>query len=673
MKRFFVMCGALLALTATEAPAQTAVVNAASFLPGTPLAPGSFAAMFGQNLCGQTAIGTPGTNAAYPVALGGCSVTVNGIAAEIQFVLSGQINFVIPASVPPGTSPVIVNNGGQHVNASVSIGPGPGVFSLNGMGMGEGAMLHSWTWQAGPFSVTTGGQATPISIFMTGLDLGVEPVVTIGGVPATVTWFGNVPGYPGLEQINILLSGSMAGAGRVPVTVTSNGQTSNVTFLSILPTTSMMQGMPGWTSGMSVGENKPREAEMIALAFNPANNTALVSDEAADLVRVISLTSQTTVATIVLPSGSRVHSIAINSTGTLAAVGLTENSAIAMIDLGKNAIAATIDTGFYVSHLAFSGTNLLVTNSASGTVVVIDATSLQVTKTVPVGFGVSGIAVSGNTAVVTNMQAGSISLLDLTTWAVTNISLPAGSRPHEVAISAAAGKALITDPMWNRAFILNLANQSLTSITVPLVGGMGSGGVAANGGFAYVTNQMLATVTVIDMNAGAVLRSFPVDPGPRSIDVNPAANQILVLCQGTGTLDLVDATSYSITARISATSGTTNARWSLATITSISPTSAARGASFTLTINGSNLQSVTDVEFRLAGVMAGGTMGGGNPTYGEDPNIKVTNVSANSAGTQVTATVQILSSAVAGTRQIRIDTDHGSMMGGLGVTTFTVQ
>jgi hypothetical protein len=69
--------------------------------------------------------------------------------------------------------------------------------------------------------------------------------------------------------------------------------------------------------------------------------------------------------------------------------------------------------------------------------------------------------------------------------------------------------------------------------------------------------------------------------------------------------------------------------------------------------------------------MGGGMMGGGMTT-GDDSNIKVTNISVNTAGTQVTASVQILSTAAAGTRQIRLGTTHGDMMGSMNSTLFTV-
>ena len=662
-----------LAVSVSVSYGQTTVVNSASFDSTGPMAPGSFATIVGQNLCGQTAAAQLDSNGMYPTILGGCSVTVNGTAATMQYVAAEQINFVVPRNMGFGAAGVIINNGTEMVTTSMMIGPaGPGLFSLNGTGMGYGAMLLSATWQTGPFSTTTNGQPTPVSIFMTGMDLSTQPVVTVGGFAMDVTFYGNASGYPGLQQINMMLPASMAGAGRVPVMVTSNGQTSNVTFMSLLPTTGMMQGMPGWVSGMVVGENIPRGAEMSSIAVNPANNTALVTDEAGDALRVISLSSKTTIATITLPNASQAGSVAVNSSGTLAAAALTEKSSIALIDLTKNQVTSVIGTGYYASHLAFAGTNLLVTNGASGTVAVIDTNARQVARTVDVGFGPSGFAAAGNLAVVANMQGGSVSTINLTDYSVTNVSLPAGSRPNEVAISSTANKALITNPMWNNAFILSLDTQQIKQVDLAAWSGMGTGGVVTNGSLAFIANQTAATVAVMDLNTGSVVKTFPVDPGPRSLAVNAATKQLLVLCQGTGTLDLVDLTTYVVIDRINAASGSTNGSWMLSTIASIAPNTAKTGSSFTLAINGTNLQGITEIEFRAAGHgMGGGMMGGGMGT-GDDPNIKVTNIKVNAAGTQATASVQILPAATAGTRQIRLGTNHGDMMGPMNSTIFTV-
>lgn len=653
--------------------AQMTVVNAASLQAGPPLAPGSFASIFGEGLCPQTVVGDPTGAGQFPTTLGGCSLMVGGTPARMQYVSPGQVNFLVPQSVSPGNPSVTLNNGSNMMNGSIAVGPaGPGMFAMTGMGMGQGAMLHGTLWTAGPFSTTTNGQTTPVAIYVTGLDLSTKPAVSLGGVPAEVTWWGNVADYPGLQQINISLPMNVAGAGRVPVTVTSSGVMSNVTEMTLLPTSAMMAGMPGWATGMTVQENVPRGHEMASLVFNPANNTALVADANDDVVRVISLVSSSTTATITLPARSIANAVAIDSAGQYAAVALSAQASVALIDLSKNQVAAVIGTGYYASHVVFSGSSLLVTNGASGTVSVIDVASRVVTRTINVGFGPSGIAVSGNTAVVANFQEGSLSLVNLTDFTTSTVNLPAGSRPHEIAISA-NGQAVITNPMSNGVLLFNLSTKAVTAVDLGIWNAMGPGAVVTNGSLAYVANQMTSGVTVLDLNAAKVLKTFSVDPGPRCLAVNSAANRLFVLSEGTGTLDVVDLVTSSIVARLDAGDTERQGTWVMPFITSVSPNTAAAGSTLTLTVNGSNFQGVKDIEFHIASTQAGGMMGGGMGVMGaEDPNIKVSNLQVNASGTQITATVQILSAAAAGPRQVRIETDWGEIMGMTATSLFTI-
>lgn len=662
---------------------QMMVVNGASFVPG-PMAAGSFATIFGAGFCSQPTLAETMAPRQLPTTLGGASVMVNGISAMMQFCSPDQINFIVPPNLGHGMATLVVNNGSQTINGSMTIGPaGPGIFTMNGMGIGEGAMLHGSMWQRGPFSATTNGEPTPVSIFLTGLDLSSTPTVLVGGVGVEVTFYGNAPGYPGLQQINILLPPSVAGAGRAPVVVVSNGETSNAVFMQVLPTPGMMQGMPGWGAGMMVGENLRRGREMSYLAFNPANGTALVTDEEDDAVRVISLSSRSTVATITLPAGSEAHAIQVNPSGTLAAVALAGKGSVALLDLAQNKAVAVIATGNYPSHLAFSGASLYVTNTASDTVSVIDTSTRLVARTVTVGRGPSGLAVAGSAAVVANMQSGTVSLIDLNSYTTTTIPLPPGSRPHEVAISAATNKALITTPMSNGFLLLNLADRRITRVQTGVWNAMGPGAVVANGNLAFVANQMTASVTVVDTAAETIVRTFAVDPGPRALAVNAASNQLLVLAQGTGTLDLVDLAGYGIIVRINAGETSRQGNWTLPLVSSLSPNTVAVGSSFTLTINGSGFREVKDVEFHLVGGLGGGMgsggMGGGmgagamgQAGHPADGNIKVTSVRVNAAGTQVTASVQILTSAAPGVRQVRLETDRGEIMGPMFSALFTV-
>ena len=657
--------------------AQMTVVNGASYNGSQPIAAGSFASMFGQNLCSQTMAGDWIAPGRLPTTLGGCSVTVNGSPAMMQYVSEGQINFIMPAGAGSGQATVIVTNGTQTMTGKTVAGAaGPGIFAFNGMGMGEGAMLNATMFRMGPFSTTTAGQPTYVAIYATGLDPSTKPVVAIGGIPVEVMWYGDAPGYAGLQQINITLPAGMAGVGRAPVMVTSSGQASNVTFLHVLPTTAMMQGMPGWGQGMTMAENMPRGHELSFMVFNASNNTALVTDENDDVVRVLSMASGSTNATITLPSGSQARAIAVNAAGNLAAVALSAKAAVAIVDLSQNKVTSVIGTGNYPCRLTFSGSNLLVTNGASGTVSVIDSGSGMVTQTVNVGLGASGIAATGGTAVVANMQAGSISIVNLADYSVSNVALPAGARPHEVAISAQANKAAITTPMSNGFIVLDLGTKAFTEVSTSAWNGMGPGNVAVNGDNVYIANQMTASVTVADLASATVVKTFRVDPGPVALAVNPAQSQLLVLAEGTGTLDMVDLASYGIVSRISAGSTERQGQFTMPLVSSITPGSAAAGSGFALTITGSGFQGVQGIEFVLTsagtggGMMGGGGMGGG---VGQaDANIQVSNVQSNSAGTQITASVQILAAAAAGTRQIRLETGYGQIMGTMTASLFNV-
>jgi DNA-binding beta-propeller fold protein YncE len=225
---------------------------------------------------------------------------------------------------------------------------------------------------------------------------------------------------------------------------------------------------------------------------------------------------------------------------------------------------------------------------------------------VNVGLGASGIAVAGTTAIVANMSAGSISIINLTGYTVSSVALPAGSRPYQVAISAQGDKAVITAPMSNGFLILDLGTKAFTEVGTSIWNAMGPGNVVINGNSVYIANQMTASVTVGDLVSGAVVKTFPVDPGPMALAVNSAKNQLLVLAEGTGTLDMVDLTSYGIVSRIDAGGTERQDQFTMPWVTSITPTTAATGSSFTLIITGSGFQGVQGIEFVLTSASRGG-------------------------------------------------------------------
>jgi uncharacterized protein (TIGR03437 family) len=201
------------------------VVNAASFAAG--LAPGAFSTVFGFRLAGgETAV----AEMPYPGSLAGVEVKINGSAAPIVYVSDQQINFLVPASVPPGTAEVVVSNSlGTSLPVAVPVSETlPGIFY--DVASGYGAILI-----AGTADTTLTRPAAPgeyLEIYGTGLG-GVDessrtllPVtVVMGSLRLAPSYAGLNGGYPGLYQVNVEVPAGLTG--EQTLTLEINGLQSN--------------------------------------------------------------------------------------------------------------------------------------------------------------------------------------------------------------------------------------------------------------------------------------------------------------------------------------------------------------------------------------------------------------------------------------------------------------
>ena len=200
------------------------VVDAASFV--ALVAPGGISSIFGIDLAAGVVLakGVP-----LPAELGGVQVLVNGIPAPLFFVSRLQINFQIPFETPIGQTVeiVVVRNGVRGPPVQVTVAQyAPGIFMNPNTGEPiiqrhpDGALITArnpaepgdvlLVYMAGIGGLSNpppSGAAALGSPLATAL---LTPVVTVGGVPATVFFAGLTPFFVGLGQVNIQLASNFA-------------------------------------------------------------------------------------------------------------------------------------------------------------------------------------------------------------------------------------------------------------------------------------------------------------------------------------------------------------------------------------------------------------------------------------------------------------------------------
>ncbi|HWP85140.1 MAG TPA: hypothetical protein VNN17_08120, partial [Terriglobia bacterium] len=222
------------------------IVNGASFaLDPAPVSPGSIASIFGTQLSTGTA---NASSLPLPKVLGGVCVTMEGFVAPLFAATPTQLNVQVPWELAGrATARAIVSaEGTASPPATVNLSTAaPGIFTFSSDGMGAGAILHA---DFSPVSIANPARiGETVSIFATGLGTvspliasGVgaptdgtqhrttaTPVVTIGGVNATVSFSGLAPGFVGLYQVNVRIPSNAPVGTNIPVSIRVGANISN--------------------------------------------------------------------------------------------------------------------------------------------------------------------------------------------------------------------------------------------------------------------------------------------------------------------------------------------------------------------------------------------------------------------------------------------------------------
>jgi uncharacterized protein (TIGR03437 family) len=210
----------------SNTPVALHLVNAASYVDDGGCSAGSIVTLLGGSFTHSP--GQPASVSPLPTTLNGARVKGNGVFLPVMYASEFQLSFECP-QLAPGTALSLVaenSTGSSSALSSATQYATPGIFSIDGSGKGQGAVvlantgilamphvdgLLSQPVNAGDFvSIYATGLGPVAKIIPSGQPAPLTPLITlkpqvdvlINGVATNVQFAGLAPGYIGLYQVN---------------------------------------------------------------------------------------------------------------------------------------------------------------------------------------------------------------------------------------------------------------------------------------------------------------------------------------------------------------------------------------------------------------------------------------------------------------------------------------
>jgi uncharacterized protein (TIGR03437 family) len=161
--------------------------------------------------------------------------------AQIFYSSANLINYRLPPDTATGFGSVTIAANGTQSSGNINVAPVyPNLFLQSSDALpaayivrASGGAITTEVVSAAAIDLGAGADQVFLVLAATGLGKATSATVSIAGITIQAAYAGPQGGYPGLDQINILIPPSLAGSGKVDIVVTAGGKNSNVVYINL--------------------------------------------------------------------------------------------------------------------------------------------------------------------------------------------------------------------------------------------------------------------------------------------------------------------------------------------------------------------------------------------------------------------------------------------------------
>lgn len=216
------------------------------------------------------------------------------------------------------------------------------------------------------------------------------------------------------------------------------------------------------------------------------------------------------------------------------------------------ALALTVAGTAAAQVPGLSGT-LIVTNKTPSTATIIDVATGQALATLPTGTNPHEVVLSANgrTAVITDYGTGAsptLTVIDVPAKRVVRtISLGQYTAPHGIVYLPGDSLVAVTSERTNHVVIVAVGSSEIRKAIPTNKRGSHMVGVTGDGRRAWTGDMGDHTVSELDVVAGTYVRSIAVPDQPEAINVTPDGREVWVGSNATGKVSVIDPATGSVT------------------------------------------------------------------------------------------------------------------------------